>query len=62
VDPAPRTHERLVGVAIAGAIALNYPILYLVSGPALFVYLFGVWAGIIALLAIVARGGGRPRA
>jgi hypothetical protein len=57
-----RTRERLVGVALAGAIALNFPLLYLFSGPGLYLYLFGAWAGIIALLAAIAHGGGRPRA
>jgi hypothetical protein len=64
-----RTRERLVGVALAGAVALNFPLLYLFSGagdplgiPSLFFYLFLVWAGIIALVAFIIAKDGRPRA
>jgi hypothetical protein len=64
-----RASERLVAVAVAGAIALNFPFLFLFSGgrevfgiPALFLYLFVVWPVLIALLALIihARPGGPP--
>jgi hypothetical protein len=58
-----RTSERLVATAVAGAIALNFPFLYLCSGgravlgiPALFLYLFIVWPALIALVALIIRG------
>ena len=53
---------RTVSTAAVGAVALNYPILgladteTLVLGvPALYAYLFGVWALIIALIALAIR-------
>lgn len=57
-----RIGERLVGLALAGAVALNYPLLYLFSGPgtvfgipSLYLYLFLVWAVLIGLMAAVMR-------
>jgi hypothetical protein len=64
-----RTRERLVGTALAGSVALGFPFLYLVSGagaplgiPSLFFYLFIVWAGLIALVALIIGKDDRPRA
>lgn len=61
-----RTGERLVGLALAGAVALNYPLLPLFSGagtflgiPSLYFYLFFVWAALIGLMALVTRPRGR---
>jgi hypothetical protein len=66
---AARINERLVGVALAGGIALNFPLLYLFSGhgrvlgiPVLFLYLFLVWGGIIGLVALSLRSSRRERA
>jgi hypothetical protein len=56
---AVKRRDRLIGLFVAGAVLLNPPILTLFSGgsvlgwPSLFVYLFGVWALLIAGLAIV---------
>lgn len=62
-----RTGERLVGLALAGAVALNYPLLHLFSGagtllgiPSLYFYLFFVWAALIGLMAVIMRA--RPQA
>ena len=60
-----RFGERLVALALFGALLLNYPLLSLVAGggsvfglPELYVYLFAVWAGIIAITAwLVGRAG-----
>ncbi len=55
-----RRGQRLAAVFLFGAIALNFPILTLVSTnrtlfgvPVLYVYLFSAWAVIIGLMAIV---------
>jgi len=68
VKDVVRTPERLVGVALAGAVALNFPLLYLFGGPGtvfgvprLYVYIFVVWAVVIALLALVIRAPRRDR-
>jgi hypothetical protein len=56
--------DRLVGLFIAAVVLFNPPILNLVSGtlfgwPALYLYLFGVWAVLILVTAlIVERSGG----
>lgn len=58
--------DRLVGLFIAGAVLLNPPILNLFGGtmfgwPALYLYLFAVWALLIAGVAfVVERGGAAP--
>lgn len=58
--------DRLVGLFIAAFVLLNPPILNLVGGtlfgwPALYLYLFAVWAAlIIATALIVERGGNLP--
>jgi hypothetical protein len=56
--------DRLVGLFIAAVVLFNPPILNLVGGtlfgwPALYLYLFGVWAVLILVTAlIVERSGG----
>ncbi|BAU47211.1 hypothetical protein SVA_0632 [Sulfurifustis variabilis] len=62
-----RTGERLVGLALAGVVALNYPLLHLFSGagtflgiPSLYFYLFFVWAALIALMAVIMRARPEP--
>ncbi len=54
------TGERLVATFMLGCVLLNYPVLFLfarkatVAGiPLVYVYLFGVWTLLIALLALV---------
>jgi len=58
--------QRLVGVFLAGALLFNYPILSLFDRPepfaglpALFGYLFVVWAGLIAVTAWIVELGER---
>ncbi len=55
-----RRGQRLAAVFLFGAIALNFPILRLVSArgalfgiPVIYLYLFLVWAVVIALMAAV---------
>lgn len=57
--------QVLAALAVAGAVLLNFPLLALwdhpvtVLGlPLLPVGLFGVWAGLIAVLALVSERGG----
>jgi hypothetical protein len=57
--------DRLVGLFIAGALLLNPPILNLVGGtffgwPVPFLYAFGVWALLIAGIALVSERGSQP--
>jgi len=54
------TGERLVAAFMLGCVLLNYPVLFLfarpytVGGiPLVYVYLFGVWTLLIAILALV---------
>jgi hypothetical protein len=62
--------KRLIAVFLLGVVLLNFPLLAVVEAsgqlfglPALFVYLFGAWAGlIVCLAAIVERRPSRPRA
>lgn len=54
------TRQRLAALALLGMPLLNYPLLALPEGyawgmPNVFLYLFGVWGGIIALAAWVAE-------
>ena len=54
------TRQRLAALGLLGAPLLTYPLLSLPSGefggiPATYLYLFGVWAGLIALAAWVAE-------
>jgi hypothetical protein len=55
--------ERLVVLAVIGALALNYPLLSLFAGsdlvfgiPLLYFYLFVFWGGLIALAAFIIEG------
>ena len=55
--------ERLVVLAVIGALALNYPFLSLFAGghllfgiPLLYFYLFTLWGGLIALAAFIIEG------
>jgi hypothetical protein len=59
--------DRLVGLFIAAVVLFNPPILNLVGGtlfgwPALYLYLFGVWAALIIATALVVEGGGSSSA
>jgi hypothetical protein len=52
--------QRLVALFLSGCLLFNYPILSLFAGqgdlagiPLLYVYVFGVWGLLIALMAIV---------
>jgi len=54
------TGERLVATFLLGCVLLNFPVLFLfarrttVGGiPLVYVYLFGVWALLIAIMALV---------
>lgn len=58
--PAENRRDRLVAVILAGAVALNYPLLYVFSGewllfgiPVLYLYLFAMWAIFIAVVALI---------
>lgn len=58
--------QRLVAVFIAGVLLLNFPLLALFDGPStlfgwplLHVYLFGVWAALIVLVAWIVERGAR---
>lgn len=62
---ADRRRERLVVLALAGVLALNYPLLQLFNDaglilgiPSLYLYLFLVWAALIGLGAWVLEGRG----
>ena len=68
VEPR-RRGERLVALLIAGGVLLNFPLLSLLRGrdlvagvPALYVYLFLVWAGLAVATALVLRDRPRPSA
>ena len=57
---ASRAGERLVALAIAAALALNYPLLFLIDSestvlsiPTLYFYLFVCWATVIFLTAVI---------
>jgi hypothetical protein len=52
--------KRLIAVFLLGVVLLNFPVLTVVEAgqrvfglPPLFLYLFGVWAGLIVLLALL---------
>jgi hypothetical protein len=52
--------ERLVALVLAGALALNYPLLYVFSDakllfgiPVLYIYLFACWAAFIGAAALI---------
>ncbi len=55
--------DRLVGLFVAGVVLLDPPLLNLVGGtvfgiPALYLYLFAIWALLIAATAIAMRNTG----
>lgn len=57
---ASLSRQRLAALGLVGGPLLSYPLLALPSGnwaglPASYLYLFGVWAGLIALAAWVAE-------
>ena len=52
--------KRLIAVFLLGTVLLNFPLIAVVGAerglfgiPALVLYLFGAWAGIIALLGLI---------
>jgi len=54
------TRQRLSALALLGIPLLSFPVLGLPQGeiagiPAIFLYLFGVWAGLILLAARIAE-------
>lgn len=58
--PAGKRNERLLALVLAGALALNYPLLHVFSGewllfgiPILYVYLFAMWAVFIGVAALI---------
>jgi len=58
------SRQRLNALGLLGIPLLTYPLLGLAGGnwggiPAAYLYLFGVWLGLIALAAIVTEGRGR---
>jgi hypothetical protein len=60
VKRANPTLQRLTALGLLGVPLLTYPLLSLPTGgwagiPATYLYLFGVWAGLIALAAWVAE-------
>lgn len=58
------TRQRLTALGLCAAVLLTYPLLGLAQGqwagwPAVVLYLFGVWALVIALAAMIAESRGR---
>ena len=54
------TGQRLVAIFLLGCVLLNYPVLFLFNKPVsihgvplLYIYIFGVWALLIGLMAFV---------
>jgi hypothetical protein len=52
--------KRLIAVCLLGLVLINFPLLAVVDAghrwfglPPLFLYLFGAWAGLIVLLALI---------
>ena len=61
---ASPVRQRLAALALLGVPLLTYPLLSLPEGslfgmPASYLYIFGVWAGLIALAAWVAERQGK---
>ena len=57
--------QRLIALFLFGALLLDYPLFSLFAGPTvvfgvplIYVYVFSVWAALIALLALVVERGG----
>jgi len=62
VNPSSRRSQRLAALFLLGCVLFNYPLMYLFSVdgrifgiPVLFAYLFGAWAALIALIALVSE-------
>ena len=58
--------DRMIGLFAAALVVFNPPILNLVNGtifgwPALYLYLFGVWALLIVAIALIGGRGGDHR-
>jgi hypothetical protein len=60
MDRSNITGQRLVAVFLLGCVLLNYPILFLFNKPEgifgippLYLYIFGAWAFLIALMAYI---------
>ncbi len=58
--------KRLIAVFLFGLVLLNFPLLAVAEAgqvlfglPPLFAYLYGVWAGLIVLLALIVERGRR---
>lgn len=58
------TGQRLAALFLLGFLLLNYPLLSLSGGgqiwfgiPVLYLYIFGVWAALIALIAVTIESG-----
>lgn len=65
-DESNRT-TRLIGLFLLGYLLFNHPLISLFNLPTLvwgipllYAYLFGLWALIIILMALIARGKSRP--
>ena len=61
---ASPTRQRLAALGLLGIPLLTYPLIALPDGnlaglPASYLYLFGVWAGLIAMAALVAERQGK---
>jgi hypothetical protein len=55
--------RRLIALFLLGLVTVNFPLLAVAEGgttlfglPPLFAYLFGVWGGLIVLLALIVEG------
>lgn len=62
--PIPRRKPRLIALTILGALLFNFPLMSLFASgeapfglPLPFIYLFGAWGLLIALIAWVQEGG-----
>lgn len=54
--------DRMIGLFVLGVVLFNPPVLNLIGGtifgwPALYVYLFGAWALIIVVIALISERG-----
>jgi len=61
---ASPTRQRLSALGLIGVPLLTYPLIALPEGsmggiPAAYLYLFGVWAGLILIAALVAESKGK---
>ncbi len=55
--------QRLTALGLLGTALLSYPLVVVPAGdiggvPAVFIYLFGIWAALIGLAAWLTEGGG----